>query len=240
MQILASASDPALPMFARLLSSQSKLITFSCRAGWSPRARSAQTVGMTSGSPETPYTRGLPEFQPPPGHIRSYSRASASSRRRSASEGRWSGGASFRLISANEVGSTQLLVPGVQPQPRSAMLIGCRSLCEESLARKRRQGVESCGQSWHSHWRPAASAGEESSRASTQQLSAVTQHPDFCSGVDGQEPSISCAARRNCNPRARPSWASRSDDSPKACKAQHVGSTRLSDFGWNPHPPSLF
>ena len=70
---------------------------------------------------------------------------------------------------ANEVGSTQLLVPGVQPHPRYDLFTGCSSLRVENLARNRRHGVVSLGQSSQSHLMPAVAAPDESA--------AVSKHP---------------------------------------------------------------
>jgi hypothetical protein len=95
-------------------------------------------------------------------------------------------------MSAKEVGSTQLLVPGVQLHPRYDLFTGCSSLCVENFARNRRHGVVSFGQSWQSHLTPAVAALDESVAVSkTQQPSEVTQQPDFSSGVGGHDPSAS-------------------------------------------------
>jgi hypothetical protein len=56
--------------------------------------------------------------------------------------------------SANEVGSTQLLVPGVQLQPRRLVLIGATSRCDESLDKNHRHGLESLGQSLQTQLNP--------------------------------------------------------------------------------------
>src|ERR1700722_10465006 len=118
--------------------------------------------------------------------------AVASSRRRLASGGSLLREAWSRLMRAKEVGSTQLLVPGVKPQPRYDLFTGCSSLCVENLARNRRHGVVSPGQSWQSHLMPAVAAPDESAALSrTQQPSEVTQQPDFSSGVEGHDPSAS-------------------------------------------------
>jgi hypothetical protein len=92
---------------------------------------------------------------------------------------------------AKEVGSTQLLVPGVQPHPRYDLFTGCSSL-RVDLARNRRHGVVSLGQSSQSHLMPAVAAPDESAAVSkTQQPSEVTQQPDFSPGVEGHDPSPS-------------------------------------------------
>src|ERR1700688_1525128 len=106
-------------MSPKLLSSQAKLSKLSRCSGCALKANKAQLVGTTNGSSGTPYTQGFPQFQPPPTHMRSYSSASPSFRRFCAelgsTESCWPSSASR----AKAVGSTQLLVLGVQPQPRA-------------------------------------------------------------------------------------------------------------------------
>jgi hypothetical protein len=99
---------------------------------------------------------GLPAFHPPPGHIRSNSREVASQRRRFAFPANSPDSTLSSPKSANDVGSTQLLVPGVHPHPRKLGLIGAISRCEESRISSRRHGVESLGQSSQIHRNPAA------------------------------------------------------------------------------------
>src|ERR1700733_10861448 len=239
--IRASAKEPAPRAFPMFFSSQSRLITNSGRFGSSRNASSAHTVGTISGSPATPYTIGFPQFQPPPGHMRSYSIRRARSRRCAAPSGKISTGADASKISANEVGSTQLLVCGVHPQPRYESFCSLIFRWENKRARQRRHVALSRGQSLQIHFPPAATASRaRASAASTQQASAVTQDP-LSSADDGQEPLASCVLRKNSRPRAGIS----PEGAPLSCArnariAQQVGSTRLPKPGWNPQPPSEF
>src|SRR5580692_6355269 len=240
--IRASAKEAAPRAFPMFLSSQSRLITNSGRFGSSRNASNAQTVGTISGSPATPYTIGFPQFQPPPGHMRSYSIHRASSRRRAAPLGKRSPGVDASKISASDVGSTQLLVCGVHPQPRQESFCSVIFRWENKRARQRRHVALSRGQSLQIHLTPAATASRAfASAASTQQASAVTQDPLLASADAGHEPLLSCVLRKNSKPRAGISpanallsWAR------NARIAQQVGSTRLCKPGWNPHPPSEF
>src|SRR5580704_17900396 len=176
--IRASAKEAAPRAFPMFLSSQSRLITNSGRFGSSRNASNAQTVGTISGSPATPYTIGFPQFQPPPGHMRSYSIHRASSRRRAAPLGKSFTGVDASKIRASEVGSTQLLVCGVQPQPRYESFCSVIFRWENKRARQRRHVALSCGQSLQIHFTPAATASRAcASAASTQQASTVTQDP---------------------------------------------------------------
>jgi hypothetical protein len=61
---------------------------------------------------------GLPEFQPPEPHMRSYSMVSPMRSRLSAAEGIICAGIIRKKIMACDVGSTQLAVPTVQLQPK--------------------------------------------------------------------------------------------------------------------------
>src|SRR5271168_586808 len=119
---------------------------------------------------------GFPQFQPPPGHIRSYSIRWASSRLRAAPFGKISTGADASKIRANDVGSTQLLVCEVHPQPRYESLCSVIFRWENQRARQRRHVELSRGQSLQIHVTPAVAASRaRSSATSTKQASAVTQ-----------------------------------------------------------------
>src|ERR1700728_2473929 len=174
--------------------------------------------------------------------MRSYSIRRASSRRRAAPLGNTSAGFDARRISANEVGSTQLLVCGVHPQPRYESFCSVTFRWENKRARQRRHIALSRGQSSQIHLTPAATASRAcASAASTQQASAVTQDPLLTSAAAGHEPFASCALRKNSKPRAEIS----PEEALLPCArnariAQQVGSTRLCRPGSNPQPPSGF
>src|SRR5580692_7667094 len=174
--------------------------------------------------------------------MRSYSIRRANSRRRAAAFGKDFIGLIASRITANEVGSTQLLVCGVHPQPRYESFCSVIFRGENKRARQRRQVALSRGQSLQIHLTPAATASRvRASAASTQQASAVTHDPLFTSADAGHEPSASCALRKNSRPRAGISLK----DALLSCArnartAQQVDSTRLRKPGWNPQPPSGF
>src|SRR5580700_4196402 len=135
--------------------------------------------------------------------MRSYSIHRASSRRRAAPLGKSFTGVDASKIRASEVGSTQLLVCGVHPQPRQESFCSVIFRWENKRARQRRHVALSRGQSLQIHLTPAATASRAfASAASTQQASAVTQDPLFTSADAGHEPSASCALRKNSRPLA--------------------------------------
>src|SRR5260370_4500127 len=192
----ATASEAALSIFVNCFCSQARL---NARPGFSsasfsfaalsepasfaalsePRSASnAQHVGSTSASPSTPYTRGLPQFHPPPGHIRSYSSTAASSLRVEAFFGNCWAGASRKAIRANAVGSTQLAVLGVHPHPR--YVVFCETIRDfgRRLSKNRLSVLLSRRKSSHSHFRPAVNAcAARDADARTAQVNGVTKEP---------------------------------------------------------------
>src|SRR5580704_3117804 len=140
---------------------------------------------------------GLPQFHPPPGHIRSKSMASANFRRLEACDGTRSCGAARRTRSAKAVGSTQLAVPAVQLQPQRASFWLETFLLEVKPRRKRNHVPASPGFSAASQFSPCANASRFSfAEEKAQHASEVTQAPWPCPGAAGQEPSINCESAR--------------------------------------------
>lgn len=113
---------------------------------------------------------------------------------------------------------------------------------EEKWPSNRLNGELSRGQSSQIQRSPAATRCFASgSLASTRHASEVTQQPVRSSAEAAQEPSAICAARKNRRPRS--TISPECGVFPTDCSAeiaQHVGSTRLCDSGWNPQPPSAF
>src|ERR1700687_4932728 len=110
--------------------------------------------------------------------MRSYSRATARSRRSAAFLGNCSEGASRNAISANAVGSTQLAVLGVQPHPRYESF--CELMCDfgRRLCTNRIHGLLSRGNSPPSHFNRAPTFfADWPSAARTEQASDVIQLP---------------------------------------------------------------
>src|SRR5215467_13195460 len=106
-------------------------------------------------------------------------------------------GAAPNASNANAVGSTQLAVRGVQPQPRNESSCEFRLAPGRSFCTKRRSGELSRGKSSHSHCKPALTCGADAGCwASTAQACDVVQLPVAICGEAGQEPSASCALRR--------------------------------------------
>src|SRR5215831_10772096 len=98
---------------------------------------------------------GLPQFQPPPGHMRSYNKPTASDKREALLRGLHSAGTSERACMANAVGSTQLLVRGVHPHPRKESSCMFTALEERMAESMRLHNALSRGKSSQSHFSPA-------------------------------------------------------------------------------------
>src|SRR5262249_12876896 len=152
--------------------------------------------------------------------------------------GRADSAAEAKAKSAKDVGSTQLEVRGVHPQPRNS------SLCDSCFAdlkdfRNLCQRLESRGESSESHCSAArtffAPAGNW---ARVSAASDVSDPPEDMPFMAGQEPSGSCCAFRNSRPRAM--GCADSAEFARARRAQQVGSARLWPPALKGQPPSEF
>src|SRR5215472_6519404 len=153
--------------------------------------------------------------------MRSYKSSIARCRRPEASRGMLAAATSRNARSANAVGSTQLLVRGVHPHPRSESLWAEWEADEKSLRTNRRNGELSSGRSRQSHRSPAETASVHCfSEESALQAKEVTQLPRVSSREAGQEPSRSWAASKYWRPRAITSVATRQGTSRRASSAQ--------------------
>ena len=146
-----------------------------------------------------------------------------------------------RNSKAYAVGSTQLLVLGVQLHPQSAWfwVVDCAS-CSHRL--KRHHQVPSPGTAWEIQAAPRpTSCPFWSERESAHAAKLVTQQPSLCPIHAGHDPSGSWAPRNQAQPRSRllascSCWL----QAARAIRVQAVGSTALLEPGRSPQPPSEF